>query len=157
MKNWLCLVLCMLFLLSVGCAALPEDAPVDTPVSTTTTTTTAAPTTTVAPTTTTTTTEAPTKPTTTTTAPAFISQEQAVEIAEQYWDIRTGDIDPGTGFMMTVGPMVLPTADEPEYVIALRWLVEDENGQVTHSSMVDRITINAYTGDIVDPATMQPE
>lgn len=140
----------MLFLLSVGCAALPEDTPGDTPVNTTTTTTTTTPTTT-------TTTEAPTKPTTTTTAPAFISQEQAVEIAEQYWDIRTGDIDPGTGFMMTVGPMVLPTADEPEYVIALRWLVEDENGQVTHSSMVDRITINAYTGDIVDPATIQPE
>lgn len=156
MKNWLCLVLCALLLLSVGCAALPEDAPGDTPISTTTTTTTtAAPTTTTttATTTTTTTTEA----TTTTTAPAFISQEKAVEIAEQYWGIRTGDIDPGTGFMMTVGPMVLPTAETPEYVIALRWLVEDENGQVTHSSMVDRITINAYTGDIVDPATILPE
>ena len=155
MKKWLCLVIGALFLLTVGCAALPEDAPGDTPISTTTTTTTtAAPTTTTTATTTTTTT---TEATTTTAAPAFISQEKAVEIAEQYWGIRTGDRDPGTGFMMTVGPMVLPTAETPEYVIALRWLVEDENGQVTHSSMVDRITINAYTGDIVDPATILPE
>lgn len=157
MKNWLCLVLCALLLLSVGCAALPEDTPGDTPVSTTTTTTTAAPTTTTTTAATTTTTTTTINTTTTTAAPAFISQEKAVEIAEQYWGIRTGDRDPGTGFMMTVGPMVLPTAETPEYVIALRWLVEDENGQVPHSSMVDRITVNAYTGDIVDPATIQPE
>ena len=155
MKNWLCLVLCTLLLLHVGCAALPKDAPVDTPVSTTTTTTTAAPTTTVAPTTTTTTTEVPTKPTTTTTAPAFISQEQAVEIAEQYWDIRTGDRDPGTGFMMTVGPMVLPTAETPEYVIALRWLVEVD-GQPSHFSMVDSIRIDAVSGEVL-PITLYPE
>ena len=162
MKKWLCLVIGAFFLLTVGCAALPEEAPGDTPTTTTSVTTTTAETTTTTTTettTATTTTGIASDPTTTTTttAPAFITEDAAVAIAEQYWNIRTGDRDPETGFMMTVGPMVLPTADTPEYIIALRWLVEDENGQVTHSSMLDRITINAYTGDVVDPATIQPE
>ena len=60
------------------------------------------------------------------------------------------------GFMMTISPMELPTANNPEYRIALRWLVEVD-GQVSHSSMLDSIRINAYTGDIVDPAALQPE
>ena len=161
MKKWLCLVIGAFFLLTVGCSALPEDVPDDTP--TTASTTTAATTTittTTTMTTTTTTTEITTTTTTeviTTTAPAFITEDAAMAIAEQHWNIRTGDRDPETGFMMTISPMVLPTADTPEYIIALRWLVEDENGQVTHSSMLDRITINAYTGDVVDPATILPE
>ena len=151
MQKWLCIGVSLLFLLTAGCALLPNGEE-----SSATTTTTSTTSTTITTTTTTTTTTATTT-TTTTTAPVFITEAQAVAIAEQYWNIRTGDRDPKTGFMMTVSPMELPTADNPEYRIALRWLVEDENGQVTHSSMLDRITINAYTGDIVDPATILPE
>ena len=161
MKKWLCLVIGAFFLLTVGCSAMPEEPESDTPttIESASTTTVKTTTTTTVTTTTTTTTGIASDPTmtTTTTAPAFITEDAAVAIAEQYWNIRTGDRDPETGFMMTIGPMVLPTAETPEYIIALRWLVEDENGQVTHSSMLDRITINAYTGDVVDPATILPE
>ena len=146
MRKWLCIGVSLLFLLTAGCALLPNGEESSTPATTTTTTTT----------TTATTTTTTTATTTTTTAAQFITEAQAVAIAEQYWNIRTGDRDPKTGFMMTVSPMELPTADNPEYRIALRWLVEVD-GQVSHPSMLDSIRINAYTGDIVDPTTLQPE
>lgn len=149
MRKWLCIGVSLLFLLTAGCTLLPNGEESSAPATTTSTTTT---TTTTTATTTTTTTAA----TTTTTAAQFITEAQAVAIVEQYWNIRTGDRDPKTGFMMTVSPMELPTADHPEYRIALRWLVEVD-GQVSHPSMLDSIRINAYTGDIVDPTTLQPE
>ena len=141
-RKWLCIGLTLLFLLTAGCAFMPHGEESSTPTTVTTTTTTACTTTT------TTANSALTSTTVTTTTPVFITEEQAVAIAEQHWGIHNGDVAPETGFMMTVGPMVLPTAETPEYIIALRWLVEDENGQVTHSSMLDRITINAYTGEL---------
>lgn len=137
MKKWVFLVAFCLLL--TGCSLLPDTSGGGEDVVTTTTTTTITTTT-----------------TTTTTSSAFISEERALEIASSHWKIKSGDRDPKTGFMMTISPMELPTANNPEYRIALRWLVEVD-GQVSHPSMLDSIRINAYTGDIVDPAALQPE
>ena len=148
MKKWVFLVAFCLLL--TGCSLLPDTSGGGEDVVTTTTTTTATTTTT------TTTTTATTTTTTTSASSAFISEERALEIASSHWKIKSGDRDPKTGFMMTISPMELPTANNPEYRIALRWLVEVD-GQVSHPSMLDSIRINAYTGDIVDPAALQPE
>lgn len=132
-----------------------EESSTPTTVTTTTTTACTTTTTTTATTTLTTTTTTATTTTVTTTTPVFITEEQAVAIAEQHWGIHNGDVAPETGFMMTISPLELPTADNPIYHIALRWLVEVD-GQASHFSMVDSIRIDAVSGEVL-PITLYPE
>lgn len=89
------------------------------------------------------------KTTTTTTAAVFITEKKAVSIAEQYWGVKNGDIDPEMGFKMAIVPMESPTADNPTYRIALRWLVVDDDGQPSHYSTLDFVRIDAITGKVL--------
>ena len=89
-------------------------------------------------------------PTTTTAAAdfdSFISQDQAMEIASDYWNFKRGDRDPDTGFLFTVHLFDTPTAEAPQYQAALQWLV-DEDTSCAHWSAVDWIWIDAITGAI---------
>lgn len=69
-----------------------------------------------------------------------ISEEEALIIAREYWDIELGDIDEDTGFPLTVQHM--NSEDNNEYIVALRWLVDN-----SHWSTIDMIYVNAINGE----------
>lgn len=95
--------------------------------------------------------DVPQEPTaTTTTTSAYITEQQAVDFAAQYWNIQPGDKDPDTGFMLSIHTMEAPTADDPRYRMALRWLVETE-GEASHYSTLDVVYVDAYTGAVALP------
>lgn len=67
-----------------------------------------------------------------------VSEEEAINIAQAHWNIGIGDIDDETGFPFTIEVQGL---DNNEYIVVLRWLVEN-----SHWSTVDVICIDATTG-----------
>ncbi len=71
-----------------------------------------------------------------------ITEEQAIEIASQYWGIKSGDIDEETGFPFLVMPV---DSTNDNFKIALKWLVEN-----TNYSTLDIIEIDAFTGEILN-------
>lgn len=130
MKKLLAFLLALSFLLTAGCSLSSDtsDDMANNTTATTTTTTTA----------------------TTTTTPTFIEEERIIKIAEQHWGIRDGDRAPDTGFTMYLSFAEMPTADNPVYCVALRWMVEDKNGQPSHLSLIDSVRIDAITGKVID-------
>ncbi len=72
-----------------------------------------------------------------------ISLDEALEIASAHWGIRSGDIDPDTGFRFSLIPK---SSGADYYRISLSWLVEN-----TNYSTLDTIVIDALTGEIVAP------
>jgi len=85
-------------------------------------------------------TELPT-PTNTPSGNSKITEEEAIEIASQYWGIKTGDIDELTGFEFLIMPV---DSSNDNIKIALKWLVENYN-----YSTVDFVEIDPYTGEII--------
>ena len=81
---------------------------------------------------------------------AFISQERAMEIASDYWGIKTGDVaDNGFTFrIQSMGTTQTPKG-EAVYLIALRWLVELEES--SHYSTVDTVWVDMMTGEVIVP------
>ena len=82
------------------------------------------------------------------TAILLISEERAVEIASAYWNIRTGDVDPDTGYefrIESLGQTQTPKG-EAVYEIALRWLVDG-----SRYSTVDMVWVDMMTGEVIIP------
>ncbi|MBP3666173.1 MAG: leucine-rich repeat domain-containing protein [Clostridia bacterium] len=80
-----------------------------------------------------------------------ITEAQAIEIASSYWGIRTGDVDPDTGFTFRIESMgQTQTSDGTAvYQIALRWLVSlTEN---SHYSTLETVWVDMLTGEIIIP------
>ena len=71
-----------------------------------------------------------------------ITETDTMEIASQYWGIKSGDIDEQTGFTFLIVPV---ENSNDNIVIALKWLVNND-----HYSTVDSIAIDPYTGKIVN-------
>ncbi len=82
------------------------------------------------------------------TTPALISEEHAMEIASAYWNIRTGDVDPDTGYTFRIQSMGKTQTPKgvAVYEIALRWLVED-----SRYSTVETVWVDVDTGDMIIP------
>ena len=96
-----------------------------------------------------TTTTTTTATTTTVTMPnGFMSEAQALSVAEGYWNIKSGDRDPDTGYVMSLVVIGTPTTDDPHYTVALQWMVEVD-GQPSHQSRLDTVTIHAVNGGIL--------
>ncbi len=72
---------------------------------------------------------------------AIISEEEAMAIAESYWDFHKGDIAEETGYLLDVQMQASPPSSD-EYLFALRWCVDN-----THWSTIDSIYINPTTGE----------
>ena len=85
-----------------------------------------------------------------TAAETFITESEAIAIASEYWKVKPGDRDPDTGYIMSIHAMETPTAENPCYRMALRWLVETEGGTGNFSTL-DTIYVHAETGEIALP------
>lgn len=71
-----------------------------------------------------------------------ITEEKAIEIASQHWNIKNGDKDEATGFSFFIMPV---ESSNDNIEIALKWLVDNH-----HYSTVDSVEIDPYTGEIVN-------
>lgn len=79
----------------------------------------------------------------------FLTEDEVLAIACAYWDTQPGDINSDTGFLMGIQIMDGPTEDNPQYLVALRWLVDD--GTSAWWSTLDMISVDAYTGAVGAP------
>ena len=85
-----------------------------------------------------------------------ISEEEAYEIACDYWDYTEGDVAPETGFALLVVPrdgQALrhdPNTGAYCYEYTLKWRVVGEDGS-TWLSVCDQVRINAQTGACAYP------
>ena len=70
-----------------------------------------------------------------------ITEEQAIEIASQYWGVKSGEKDTETGFPFLIMPV---DSSNDNIKIALKWLVDD-----SHYSTIDMIEIDSITGEIL--------
>ena len=77
-----------------------------------------------------------------------ITEEEAIRIASEYWNIKSGDVDEATGYRFALLPK---HSENSNYCIALSWLVEG-----THYSTLEMIEIDAFTGEIIVP-TYEPD
>lgn len=85
-----------------------------------------------------------TAPVTTTTQPTRITEEEAVQIASDYWGVKSGDVDEKTGFPY----LIMPVQSKNDNIrIDWKWLVNNE----TYSTL-DSVEIDPYTGAIVTPS-----
>ena len=71
-----------------------------------------------------------------------ITEEQAIEIASQYWGVKSGEKDIETGFPFLIMPV---DSSNDNIKIALKWLVDNSN-----YSTIDMIEIDPNTGEIVN-------
>lgn len=80
-----------------------------------------------------------------------ISEEEAYQIACDYWDYTEGEVAPETGFVLFVVPdpagalRTDPESGEAYYHYSLKWQVVGENGS-TWMSTCDDVRIDARTG-----------
>ena len=74
-----------------------------------------------------------------------ITEEMAIEIASQYWGIKSGDRDEKTGYQFIIMPV---ESSSDNIKIALKWLVANAN-----YSTLDMVEINPITGEIVNGET----
>lgn len=82
--------------------------------------------------------------TVTTTQPTRITEEEAVQIASDYWGVKSGDVDEKTGFPF----LIMPVQSQSDNIrIDWKWLVNNE----TYSTL-DSVEIDPYTGEIVTPS-----
>ena len=82
------------------------------------------------------------------TAAPLISEEQAMEIASNYWNIRTGDVDPDTGYTFRIESLGQTQTPKGEvvYEVALRWLVDG-----SRYSTVETVWVDVMTGEVIIP------
>lgn len=87
-----------------------------------------------------------------------ISEDDAYQIACDYWSYSPGDVSPETGFELFVVPEYggglreVPSTGKSYYSYMLQWLVVDpENESNTWMSTCDIIFIDAETGECVPP------
>ena len=79
------------------------------------------------------------------TEPTELSEEMALQIASEYWNVRPGDKDPHNGYQY--GLFVMNGNGRSDvHVIMLKWLVEEH-----HYSTVDEIWVHKRTGEIILP------
>lgn len=71
----------------------------------------------------------------------WITEEKAIELASDYWDVEAGETDNETGFLLSIMVMEYPTEKNPTYKTALRAHVEG------HVTTYDIILIDAVTGE----------
>lgn len=71
----------------------------------------------------------------------WITEEEALELASDYWGVEAGEIDNETGFLISIMVMAYPSEEDPTYKIALREHVEG------HVTTYDIILIDAVTGE----------
>ena len=88
-----------------------------------------------------------------------ISEDEAYQIACDYWDYKPGDVSPETGFELFVEPeygggglRTISSTGKSYYSYRLRWLVVDiKDESNTWMSTCDMIFIDAETGECVPP------
>ena len=88
-----------------------------------------------------------------------ISEDEAYQIACDYWDYKPGDVSSETGFELFVEPeygggglRTISSTGESYYSYRLRWLVVDiKDESNTWMSTCDMIFIDAETGECVPP------
>lgn len=75
----------------------------------------------------------------------LLSEDEAREIARQYWDIEPGEVGE-EGYLMSIHDygMYIGDGGTKYYIFALRWLVEDE---APHWSTLEQIKVNIRTGE----------
>lgn len=76
-----------------------------------------------------------------------ITEEDAIEIASNYWGVKSGDKDETTGFPFLIMPV---DSSNDNIKIALKWFVNNEN-----YSTVDMVEIDPFTGEIVTDDTQE--
>lgn len=69
-----------------------------------------------------------------------ISEEEALQIASEYWNVKNGDVDKETGYRLA---LLRKASNSNNYCIALSCFVEE-----THYSTIETIEIDAFTGEI---------
>ena len=79
----------------------------------------------------------------------FISEDQAIELAAEYWGIEPGSKDMETAYAAVFYVMVMPTEKVPNYVIGLRYVDALYEGPA-NSTLFLGIHIDAETGEIWD-------
>ncbi|MBE6651918.1 MAG: leucine-rich repeat domain-containing protein [Ruminococcaceae bacterium] len=80
-----------------------------------------------------------------------ISESQAMDLASAHWNIKTGDVDPDSGFVYRIESQGILQAPDGRsvYNVFLRWLVELPES--SHYSTVENIWVDAVTGEIIIP------
>ena len=74
-----------------------------------------------------------------------MTEEEAIRIASEHWNVKSGDVDGETGYRYELLPK---HSENSNYHIALAWLVEG-----THYSTIEIIEIDAFTGKIIYDTT----
>ena len=85
---------------------------------------------------------------TTQTTKGNLTKDEAIAAAEAHWNIKSGDRDPETGYVMSVVITNFPSEENPYYRAVLRWMVE-VNGEPDHPSQLDVVLVHQVTGEIV--------
>ena len=85
---------------------------------------------------------------TTQTTKGNLTKDEAIAAAEAHWNIKSGDRDPATGYVMSVVITDFPSDENPYYRAALSWMVE-LNGEPDHPSQLDVVLVHQVTGEIV--------
>jgi hypothetical protein len=80
-----------------------------------------------------------------------LSETEAMEIASDYWNVKTGDTDPDNGFLYRIESQGVKQTPEGRtvYNIFLRWFVELPGD--SHYSTVENIWVDAVTGEVAYP------
>ena len=81
----------------------------------------------------------------------FISEEKAVQIAIDHWEVRLDEPDMVYGYYTTVYVMKRPTDDDLYYMIGSR-RVDVQDGEPKNSALFNTLYIDAVTGEIVSMA-----
>ena len=81
----------------------------------------------------------------------FISEEKAIKIAIDHWNVKLDEPDMLDGYYTTVYVMEQPTADNPRYKMGYR-NVDVQDGEPKNSALFFTMEIDAITGDIVQPS-----
>ena len=79
----------------------------------------------------------------------FISEEDAIALAGDYWGIPQGSKDMETAYVAVIYVLVAPTEDVPDYVIGLRY-VDALHDDTANSALFRSVHVDAKTGEIRD-------
>ncbi len=80
----------------------------------------------------------------------FISEERAIEIAVEYWNVQLDVPDQESGYYTTVYVMERPTADTRRYRMGSR-RVATQDGEPKNSALFNTIYLDAVTGEAINP------
>lgn len=78
----------------------------------------------------------------------FISEEKAIKLAVDHWNVRLDEPDMVYGYYTTVYVIEKPTTDNPCYVMGSR-RVDEQNGEPKNSALFNTLYIDAVTGEIL--------